>query len=379
MATHEILKYVQLNVLPLSSAGVQSVLKVDNSQIPLEIRRHCQDSQELDSTPTSITPICFHITFFMSPFFLSGLVRVVMEVAADQETEVPEETWDEFLVLITNADPALCIAALERHDCALLNQLVHRLQAETSWRKRKPILAILFRSLLLSPRFPEVAITSVLPAELARDIEATSSLQEVNRDRLFLSIRVLTAVLCCEKEWLPYDQREALGHVFLDCLLGILEEKLDTAATSMNERDFPDIPSAVVHLVLALYRQFDACSSDNNPVLQCLAARSKCDTLVEKIILHYNREGKTSGICVHRYCQSNLISVFLVSVDDPLQEFLNGDESQINSVSNFILGLFSRSGTARLFYTADLEVLLDVVKRCLRDYGPGDQARSRFL
>ena len=58
---------------------------------------------------------------------------------------------------------------------------------------------------------------------------------------------------------------------------------------------------------------------------------------------------------------------------DPLEEFLHEGDLQINSVSNFVLGLFSLIETSRLFYSADLEVLLDVVKRRLTDYGPGDQ------
>lgn len=39
-----------------------------------------------------------------------------------------------------------------------------------------------------------------------------------------------------------------------------------------------------------------------------------------------------------------------------------------------MLGLFSGAETAKLFYTADLEVLLlDVILRRLTDYGPGDK------
>ena len=38
-----------------------------------------------------------------------------------------------------------------------------------------------------------------------------------------------------------------------------------------------------------------------------------------------------------------------------------------------MLGLFSKVETARLFYTADLEVVVDIIQRRLNDYGPGDQ------
>lgn len=47
--------------------------------------------------------------------------------------------------------------------------------------------------------------------------------------------------------------------------------------------------------------------------------------------------------------------------------------SEVNSVSCLLLGLFANQSTAHLFYTADKEVLLDVIYRRLTDYGPGDQ------
>lgn len=269
-ASQEFIKYLQLHVLPpFTSTGIERISRVDHSQIPIGVRRNCDDSRELDR-----------------------LVGIVMEVAADQETEVTEESWNELLVLITCADPFLCIASLEKHDCALVIQLVHRLQVETSWRKRKPILSILLQSLLLSSKFPAVAISTVLPAELARDIETMFTLKNPNRDRLFWSVRVLTAVLC-SKEWIPFDQRNALGHAFVDCLIRILEEKpIEPTVTNYDIKEEEDLSSAVMNLILALHRQFDACSPEFNPVIQCLATQSMCESLVEKIIILYNREGK---------------------------------------------------------------------------------------
>ena len=54
----------------------------------------------------------------------------------------------------------LSTEALERYDCALVRRLIERLQAETRWNKRRPILAILFRGLHLSPLFTDVALNS---------------------------------------------------------------------------------------------------------------------------------------------------------------------------------------------------------------------------
>ena len=263
----EALKYFQENVLPIPN-GLDRVLNTDSDKIALEIRRSCgADGQRLDR-----------------------LVNIIMEFASDQETEVSEETWNEMLNLVTHADPVLLVAALERHDCALILQLVHRLQAETSWRKRKPILAIIFHALQLLPTFVNVAINSVLPSELARDIQAAFAIQDANKDRVYWSIRVLTVALCC-KEPLSFAQQNELGDNLVELLVNMLETESVSIATT-DEKDSDCLASTVMHLILALYRQFATLSPDNNPVLNCLGKRTMCDSLVEKIILLYNREGK---------------------------------------------------------------------------------------
>ena len=43
-----------------------------------------------------------------------------------------------------------------------------------------------------------------------------------------------------------------------------------------------------------------------------------------------------------------------------------------------MLGLFSSLETAKLFYTADLDVLMDVILRRLSDYGPGDKVHTNI-
>lgn len=58
--------------------------------------------------------------------------------------------------------------------------------------------------------------------------------------------------------------------------------------------------------------------------------------------------------------------------DDPIKEYV-GENHYTDTVSSFLLGLFSGLETAKLFYTADRDVLLDVILRRLTDYGPGDK------
>jgi hypothetical protein len=62
---------------------------------------------------------------------------------------------------------------------------------------------------------------------------------------------------------------------------------------------------------------------------------------------------------------------FLVFTDDPIGNFIQGDALS-NSVSLLLIGLFSKVETGHLFYTADLEVVIDIIQRRLKDYGPGD-------
>lgn len=261
----ETLKYLQENILPIPK-GIDRILDTDSEKISMEIRQSSVDSQHMER-----------------------LVGLVMEFASDQETDVTEDSWNELLDLITHADSALLISALERNDCALILQLVHRLQAETSWRKRKPILAILFHALQLSPVFVDEAINSVLPSELARDIQTTCAIQDVNKDRIYWSIRVLTVTLC-SKEPLSFAQQNELGANLVELLTKLLETESTSIATC-DDKDDDSLASEVMNLLLALHRQFRIASPDSNPVLLCLAKRSMCESLVEKVILLYNREG----------------------------------------------------------------------------------------
>lgn len=284
-AVMETLKYLHENVLPIPN-GIDRILDTDSDKISMEVRQSSVDSQKIER-----------------------LVGLVMEFASDQETDVSEDSWNELLDLVTHADSALLINVLERHDCALILQLAHRLQAETSWRKRKPILAILFHSLQLSPVFVHVAMNSVLPSELARDIQTTCAIvHNVNKDRLYWSVRVLTVTLCC-KEPLSFPQQSELGDNLIELLTQLLETESISIATCDNNDDC-SLAHEVMNLLLALYRQFRIVSPENNPVLFCLSKRSMCESLVEKIILLYNREGEVTVVSLIRpfILMSNLFS-----------------------------------------------------------------------
>jgi hypothetical protein len=70
---------------------------------------------------------------------------------------------------------------------------------------------------------------------------------------------------------------------------------------------------------------------------------------------------------------SIFLLLFFKILDDPIKQYVGDDDNQTDAVSNLMLGLFSGAETAKLFYTADLDVLLDVILRRLADYGPGDK------
>lgn len=236
----------------------------------MEVRRNCQDSRQLEE-----------------------LVNVIMEMADDRETHVTLDSWHQFLDLITHIDCVLSVEAVERHNCSLLVRLVQHLQVETSWRKRKPILQILYHVLQLKETFLNVALDSVLPEELVRDIQMTRH-QDQDPDRLFWSARVLTVALCSPQR-ISYSQRIELGEDFVTFLLQLLESESVSIATN-DDQDDHNLASAIFNLVLALQRQFHMSSpEDNSPVLTSLAKRNMSDRLVEKLIVFYNREGSSGG------------------------------------------------------------------------------------
>lgn len=234
----------------------------------MEVRRNCQDYHELED-----------------------LVNIIMEMADDRETQVDLDSWHRFLDLVTHIDRVLSVEAVERYNCSLLLRLVQHVQVETSWRKRKPILQILYHVLQLKETFLNVALDSVLPEELVRDIQVTRH-QDQDPDRLYWSVRVLTVVLCSPQR-LSYSQRIELGEDFVAFLLQLLESESVSIATT-DDQDDHNLASALFSLVLALHRQFYISSPDDaSPVLKSLAKRNMSDRLVEKLIVLYNREGNS--------------------------------------------------------------------------------------
>lgn len=264
-ACWETLHFLQENVLSTQN-GFERMLQTNVDEIPLEVRQTCGNM----------------------PSHMHNLVSIISEEASDQETVVPEETWEEFLDVVVRADPVLCINALEKHDCALLVRLIQRLQSEANWKRRNIILAILHRSLQLSPKFMNVAINSILPEELSRDIITCYSIGSVSKDRILWSVQVLTLTLCAS-ERLSFNHQQELGERLIDPLLIVLEN--DSKRKDDNENEECEALREIVKLILALYRQFAKCLPDDNPVLASIAKRSVCDFLIERIILLYNREG----------------------------------------------------------------------------------------
>ena len=265
-ACWETLRFLQESVLPTQN-GFERMLQANLTEIPLDVRQSCGKMAN-------------HI---------KKVTNTILEEASDQETVVPEETWREFLDIVSRFDPVLCIYALEEHDCALLLKLIQRLQSETNGRIRNLILAILHRSLQLSPTFMNVALNSVLPEELSRDLVTSCVMGKKSKERIMWSVRVLTLALCAS-ERLSFSHQQELGELLIDPLLEILE--VDSKAEDTDDFYECETLGDIVKLVLALFRQFDICLSNSNPVLNSVGKRLACDFLIERIILLYNREGK---------------------------------------------------------------------------------------
>lgn len=264
-ASFEALGYLQRHVFPIPNE-LDRILKTNVNQIPMDVRMACEDNRHLEQ-----------------------LVKVVMEIADDRETDVDVEVWDRLLELIRCMDSVLSTAALERHDGSLIRRIIEHLQVHTSWHKRNPILKILFHALQLKGTFLNIAINSVLPEELVRDIRDRHTQHDLNKDRLCWSVRVLTVTLC-SMERLSVNQRVEMDKNFVSFVLQVLDSESVSIATA-DDRNVQDLAAAVLHLILALYRQFQMCSEEDNPVLDSLANSEMCSSLLEKMIILYNREG----------------------------------------------------------------------------------------
>ncbi|XP_039291944.1 NCK-interacting protein with SH3 domain-like, partial [Nilaparvata lugens] len=248
------------------------------------------------------------------------------------------EYLQEFTSIIKNADPAISRRVLSRDKCWQLETLLDYYQMEVRWSIRSLLLDAFLAVCALHRTFVHLFLNSVLPVELARDMQ--SNVKDV--PKLINSAKLLTVILSMG-EPMPIPHLEQLGEEFVDFLLSLIEDPPDR-----NEQI-----SEEFFVVLVSYNlQFPPQAP--NIVVEAFAQRTYATNFTEKLLFMLNRE------------------------DDPVRA-ITQQVKYPNSVLKLIVDIFVSRKAANLFYTNDINVLIDIIVRQLTDLSPGDEKRSQYL
>lgn len=247
---------------------------------------------------------------------------------------------NELLSILSNADPQLCRHVIDRDNYEAVHNLVLYYQMETRVSLRLLLLKVFGALCGLGPMIISELLASVLPLELARDIQACMT----DVQKLRFSSLVLTMVLSMG-EALPVQHYAHLNVDFVKYLL----HHIETASPSDVSEQVGDVFG---NIIFAFNLHFEL--PKENLVMQALAEVGDVKVFTEKLMLLFNRGA------------------------DPVRLFEH-EPKPPNSVLKLTSDLYSSASTADLLYTNDAKVLIDIVVRQLTDLSPGDMMRTEYL
>jgi len=241
------------------------------------------------------------------------------------------------LDLLKKADPRVSIYALSEDEYARVYDLVEFYQMETRSIIRIALLEAFMSILSFQPSHVSILLTTVLPVEIAQDI-----INDGNRvpKKFHLSLQVLTLLLSTGEQ-IPLPYYDVLNEHFVSKLLTVIEDENQPA----------DISKAATACLVAFNLHF---REDN---LVTLALRNRADSgtkLTETLLLLVNKKV------------------------DPVWPFKAVECPYAFSVLKVLETLFADDVTAKLFYTNDVTVLVEIVLRELLDLLPS-KMRTEYL
>ncbi|XP_031200731.1 NCK-interacting protein with SH3 domain isoform X1 [Mastomys coucha] len=247
---------------------------------------------------------------------------------------------EELLHILTDADPEVCKKMCKRSDFESVLALVAYYQMEHRASLRLLLLKCFGAMCSLDAAIISTLVSSVLPVELARDMQADTQ----DHQKLCYSALVLAMVFSMG-EAVPYAHYEHLGTPFAQFLLSIVEDGLPMDTTEQ-------LPDLCMNLLLALNLHLTA--PDQNVIMAALSKHTNVKIFSEKLLLLLNRG------------------------DDPVRIFKHEPQPP-HSVLKFLQDVFSSSATAAIFYHTDMMALIDITVRQIADLSPGDKLRMEYL
>ncbi|XP_043219401.1 NCK-interacting protein with SH3 domain-like isoform X1 [Amphibalanus amphitrite] len=279
-------------------------------------------------------------------------LRVILEEMTSCADDQQQRSWQlhcdepaiieylqELSTILTNADPCVSRRALESDQMSGVLALARLYQMEPRWLIRQPLTQALGLACGLHRDCISLLLSSVLPSELARDMQSS-----VTDDIRLSHSALLLSMILCMGEKLPHCHMEMLGAGFVSFLL----ETLERPPPEVSD----DTADLLLTVLLALNLQYG--SPTENQLLAALRQRDCARVFTEKVMLLFNRE------------------------EDPVRVF-DHEPAPAHSVVKLMVDLFSEPASTRLFYTNDVRVLVDIVVRNLADLSPGDPRRHEYL
>ncbi|KAF0748384.1 NCK-interacting protein with SH3 domain, partial [Aphis craccivora] len=240
-----------------------------------------------------------------------------------------------------NADPMVINHILKIDQYTSIDSLLEYYQMELRWVIKKQLLNIFSELCKLNFVVVEIIINSILPMELARDIQN-------NKDDLSKQVilaEFLTLILSVG-ETLPISCFEYMNVDFVTKILSDIE---DNELKSPNDEKKTE---CMINLLLSYNLQFSKIES--NTTLKGLAQRNNAKVLTENLLILFNTE------------------------KDPVQ-VLKLKKKPKNSVEKMLNDILADSKTAKLFYVNDIEVLIDIIIRQLLNIPSEEKARTSYL
>lgn len=247
---------------------------------------------------------------------------------------------EELLQILTDADPEVCKKMCKKSHCEPVLSLVTYYQMEHRVALRLLLLKVFGAMCNLDSAIISALVNSVLPMELARDMQTNTQ----EHQKMCYSALVLSMVFSMG-EPLPYHHYEQLNPGFMEFLLDVVEEGLPSDTTEQ-------LPDLFINVLLAF--NLHLMVPVNNMIMQTLVKRPNAKILTEKILLLLNRG------------------------DDPVSVFKHQPQPA-HSVLKFLQDVFSSADTASIFYRTDMMVMIDIAVRQISDLSPGDKLRMEYL
>ncbi|CAL1295953.1 unnamed protein product [Larinioides sclopetarius] len=241
--------------------------------------------------------------------------------------------------IFIDANPRVTREVIRCDEYEMVNLLVTYYQMEPRKTLRIKMLHVFLTICELDVVVVTQLLSSVLPMELARDIQDNFE----DTEKVFHST-LLLSVIFSTGEKPPTGTYDFINKKFLHFVF----EKLEDVSKSDDE----DIGQNLLSIILAFNLHFE--SIQENIVLETLKEKQSAQYLTERLIFLLNRE------------------------EDPCK-ILSENKDAENSVMKFMIDMFSFPELIDLFYLNDIKVLLDIIVRQLTDLLPGEKKRYDYL